>query len=237
MNDWTPAVRLLTRFRPEASGVSAAGVQPWFPAVGAGLGLIAWVLACLCVWFGGPRAGAVLAALCVFVFESWVTGGRRYGATIRLLESVPDGAGGPEASAYVRLAAFQGLIVAKLLCYGVLAATDRGSWLMVTGALSSAAVARDLGSTRSRRSSEAVEVWQEWGHWIVACAVAILAGRLGEALLPALFSLLLAWLLPGLLQSLLGPDSREPGTLAWLSLAEALALVVLVVGTFAALAA
>jgi len=230
-------MRLLTRFHPATAGTSGTATQPWFPAVGAGVGLAAWMLACLCVWFGGPRAGAVLAALCVFAFEGWVTGGRRYGAAVRLLESVPDGAGGPEASAYIRLAAFQGLVVMKLLCYGVLAATDRGAWLVVTGALSSAAVAHSAAAVRPRQSSEAAEVWQTWGHWLVAAAVAAVAGRLGNALLPALFSLLLTWILPGVLEPVLGPESREPGTLAWLSLAEALALVVLAVGTLAALAA
>ena len=72
---------------------------------------------------------------------------------------------------------------------------------------------------------------------MVACVVAAVAGRLADSLLPALFSLLLALLLPGVLTSLLGPESREPGSLAWLSLAETLALIVLGIGTLAALAA
>jgi hypothetical protein len=187
------------------------------------------------VWFGGLSAGAVLAALVVFAFEGWVTGGRRYGAAVRLLESLPDGSGGPETSAYVRLAAFQGLIVMKLVCYGVLAATGHGAWLVVTGTVSAAAAAHGLGEEHSSEA-DASDLWREWGHWIVACAVAAVAGRLANSLLPALFSLLVCLLLPGVLTPLLGAESREPGSLAWLSLAEALALVVLGIGTLAALA-
>ena len=211
-------------------------VLPWFAAVGAATGLAAWILVWLCVWFGGLRAGAVLAALVVLAFEGWVTGGRRYGATVRLLESIPDGSGGPETSAYIRLAAFQGVIVMKLVSYGVLAATGHGAWLVVTGVVSAAAAAHGLDQVRSREA-EAGDLWREWGHWIVACAVAAVAGRLANALLPALFSLLVALLLPGVLTPLLGPESHEPGSLAWLSLAEALALIVLGIGTLAALAA
>jgi hypothetical protein len=178
----------------------------------------------------------VLAALVVFAFEGWVTGGRRYGAAVRLLESIPDGSSGPETSAYIRLAAFQGVIVMKLVCYGALAATGHGAWLVVTGAVSAAAAAHGLGQTRSHEA-DAADLWREWGHWMVACVVAAVAGRLADSLLPALFSLLLALLLPGVLTSLLGPESREPGSLAWLSLAETLALIVLGIGTLAALAA
>ena len=211
-------------------------VLPWFPAVGAATGLAAWALVWLCVWFGGPRAGAVLAAVVVLAYEGWVTGGRRYGAAVRLLESVPDGSGGPETSAYIRLAAFQGLIVMKLVSFGILAATGHGAWLLVTGAVSAAAAAHGLTQTRARES-DAADIWREWGHWIVACAVAAVAGRLADSLLPALFSLLVALLLPGALTPLLGPDCREPGSLAWLSMAEALAVVVLGIGALAALAA
>jgi hypothetical protein len=200
------------------------------------MGLGAWILVLLCVWFGGPRAGAVLAALVVFAYEGWVTAGRRYGAAVRLLESIPDGSGGPETSAYIRLAAFQGLLVMKLVSYGVLAATGHGAWLVVTWAVSAAGAAHGLGAVRSREA-EVGDLWREWGHWIVACAVAAIAGRLADALLPALFSLLVTLLLPGMLTPLLGPESREPGSLAWLSLAEALALVVLGIGALAALAA
>ncbi len=211
-------------------------VLPWFPAVGAGTGLAGWVLVWLCVWFGGPRAGAVLAAVVVLAFEGWVTRGQRYGAAVRLLESIPDGTGGPETSAYVRLAAFQGLIVLKLVCYGVLAATGHGAWLLVTGAVSAAAAAHGLSQVRSREV-EAGDVWREWGHWIVAGAIAAVAGRLANSLLPALFSLLVGLLLPAVLLPLLGSESREPGSLAWLSLAEALAVIILAIGTLAALAA
>ena len=236
MNDWAPAVRLLTRFRSGGAGAGGGVVLPWFPAVGAGVGLAAWLLIWLCVWFGGPRAGAVLAAVVVFAFEGWVTAGRRYGAAVRLLEGIPDGSAGPETSAYIRLAAFQGLIVLKLVSYGVLAATGHGAWLLVTGAVSAAAAAHGLGQARSR-DVEAGDIWRDWGHWIVAGAIAALAGRVAESLLPALFSLLVALLLPGMLTPLLGADSREPGSLAWLSLAEALAVVVLIIGALAALAA
>jgi len=192
----------------------------------------------LCTWLGGIRAGTELAALAVFGFEGWVTAGRRYGAAIRILESMPDGAAGTEASAYIRLAAFQALLVMKLVSYGVLAATGHGAWLVVTGALSTAPAAHVLGGVRSRPTSDALELWRDWGHWLVAGAVAVVAGRLsgdGEAL-PALFSLLVAWLLPAILGPLLGPETREPGSTGWLSLAEALALVVLAIGVLAALA-
>jgi hypothetical protein len=167
-----------------------------------------------------------------------VTAGRRYGAAIRLLESIPDGAAGSEASAYIRLAAFQAVLVMKLVSYGVLAATGHGAWLAVTGALSTAAATHVLGASRSPSSGEIEDLWRAWGHWVVACAVALVAGRLagdGEVL-PALFSLLVAWLLPGILGPLLGPEVREPGSTGWLSLAEALSLVVLGIGVLAALA-
>lgn len=238
VNDWAPAVRLLTRFRAESRGVSGAVVEPWLPVVGAAMGLVAWVLIALCVWLGGARAGTVLAALVVFGFEGWLTAGRRYGAAIRLLESLPDGNAGTEASAYIRLAAFQALLVMKLVSYGVLAATGHGAWLIVTGALSTAAAAHVLGGIRSRPTSDAMEIWRDWGHWLVAAALAVVAGRLsgdGETL-PALFSLLVAWLLPAVLGPLLGPEAREPGSTGWLSLAEALSLVVLGIGVLAALA-
>jgi hypothetical protein len=91
---------------------------------------------------------------------------------------------------------------------------------------------------RSRAIEDGSELWRQWGHWVVACGVALLAGRLagGGEVLAALFSLLVAWLLPGILGPLVGPESREPGSTGWLSLAEALALVLLGIGALAALA-
>jgi hypothetical protein len=236
VNDWAPAVRLLTRFRFGETGTGRGAVLPWFPVVGAGAGLASWILVWLCVWFGGPRAGALVAAAVVFGFAGWATGGRRYGAAVRLLESLPDGSSGPETSAYIRLAAFQGLIVLKLVSYGILAATGRGAWLVVAGAVSAAAAAHVLGQSRPREA-DAGDLWREWGHWIVAAGVAAVAGRLANALLPALCSVLVALLLPGVLVPVLGRDSNEPGSLAWLSMAEALELVILAIGALAALAA
>lgn len=237
MNDWSPALRLLTRFDPGADNAGVGPPLPWFPAVGAGLGLAGWILAALGVWLFGPLAGAAVAAVAMLLVEGWATGGRRYSATVRLLESLGEGGGSAETGAYLRLTAFQGLVALKLACYAVLAGTQRGAWLMVAGALSAAAVAHASGALRSSHRGDAAAFWEDWGHWLVALAVAVVAGRLAGAVLPALFATLLAWILPGPLTALLGPECREAGSTAWLGLAEALALVVLAIGALAALAA
>ncbi len=237
MNDWAPAVRLLTRFRVEAAGQQGVAVGPWLPAVGAALGLAGWVVTVLCGWFGGPRAGVVLAAVGVFVFEAWVTAGRRYGATVRLLENLPENLGGSEAGVYIRVAAFQAVLALKLVAYGVLAATGCGAWLMVTGALGAAAAAQLLSRGGGRGfETTLAEAWREWGHWIVASLVAVLAGRLAGELLAALLSLVLAWLLSGFLGSLAGAEGRQAGSTGWLGVAEAVSLVVLAIGVLAGLA-
>ncbi|NLF17638.1 MAG: hypothetical protein GX595_10325 [Lentisphaerae bacterium] len=237
MNDWAPAMRLLTRFEPGAERSGGGFALPWFPAVGAGLGLAGWVLAALAVWLFGPRAGAAVAAVAILIFEGWATGGRRYTATVRLLEGFSEGAANAETSAYLRLAAFQGILVLKLACYGVLAGTHRGAWLMVVGALSAAAAVHASAVLRPSHRAGAEALWEDWGHWLAAAGVAVIAGRLAGALLPGLFAASLCWILPAPLAGLLGPDCREAGSTAWLSLAEALALVVLVVGALAALGA
>jgi hypothetical protein len=186
------ALGFLTRLPVQRREGGAAGGDASLALVlAAGLiGAAASVAAWLLYWLAGPIAGALLGGMLVPPFLWWLTRGRGLRALLAVAQS-QEAAISRADDYFLRMAAFQAILVVKLLATGLLIHAGATPWLFIVWLLVGSVFAEEMGAALGTRDGQATA--PSW-HWGAAAVGSILAGGILGQFMGALFLVVLVWL-------------------------------------------
>lgn len=178
----------------EASQESLA-VLPYFPLIGLLVGLCLWGAAALLGWIATPVVAGFLGALLIPALGWGLDGGRMLVGVMTVVDRWEQGAASPSGRTlrpYGALIFLQGAFLTKAVTVGLLIHAGAAVWLVASVVIGTAALAESaVGQPKVARWSPGAR-FANW--WLVAGAVALVAGGMAGFAVGGLVAGIVAWL-------------------------------------------
>lgn len=227
------AIQLLTRFSfPQRSEeeLDEGTLLFCLPLVGLGMGVIVCALGYLLPWVTGRVLGAVIGGLAIPAVLCWLRAGRDVRGMIWFLDRLPAPPESATAAVYVKVSAFQALVLVKVGCIAALLYQRQAAWLIPAVVLGTASFADMTSARLAQATAKAPGPWHVWArHWLVAALVTLIVSGVTRHFMAGVFALVIAWLASPALEKWLA-HSAEAGERARRAAAELVEIGLLAVG-------
>ena len=200
-NEFKTACGLLTRFSFNLEeNPDYEKSLTFFPVVGLILGGGLWLVAVVLLWLAGPKIGTLFGAVGLPLLFWWTTRGKGLQGVIWFVEHSASRIKMADYGVYWQISLFQGLVLVKIVCTGLLLYFGWALWLLIVPVLSMAAFAQLWqANTISSQKGDKGTWFSTYGHWLIAGAVVLIAAGMMNAFIGGVCTVAIVWLsVPGL---------------------------------------